>query len=405
MNENMQNILGYKIPISDLPFLKERKGNTQKPKEDSAPTTLKGKEKVSEGPKKSKEPKEVPKTVKKLLADAQWIRAEQEAKAKKVAEKKKTAELKAAEKPAKKSKAFQERPQSGRESERESVRKKPRIEVARSYLKSIGSAVKGIPIRAEPLAVTASECLPQSTEKKAVLQHPPLGEVPVLRDEDMPSTEPVVGMTASECLPQSTEKEAVPQHPSLGEVPILRDEDILSTEPVGQDVTLPSMVGEGVAQTVLSETDSILPELLNAREKAEIEPLRISHPRGDAEVGGDTGSIQVEAESSVAGPSIRPIVCPMAERAEPSSSRPFVELGTEEDGPGKGPTRDSVGFFRPAREYEFDEASLEKRLAGPIMDAVRALTPADYLGQSTVGCILTEDMIASLVRLQTMVSL
>jgi hypothetical protein len=389
MNENMQNILGYKIPISDLPFLKERKGNTQKPKEDSAPTTLKGKEKVSEGPKKSKEPKEVPKTVKKLLVDAQWIRAE----------KKKTAE-----KPAEKSKAFQERPQSGRESERESVRKKPRIEVARSYLKSIGSAVKGIPIRAEPLAVTASECLPQSTEKKAVLQHPPLGEVPVLRDEDMPSTEPVVGMTASECLPQSTEKEAVPQHPSLGEVPILRDEDILSTEPVGQDVTLPSMVGEGVAQTVLSETDSILPELLNAREKAEIEPLRISHPRGDAEVGGDTGSIQVEAESSVAGPSIRPIVCPMAERAEPSSSRPFVELGTEEDRPGKGPTRDSVGFFRPAREYEFDEASLEKRLAGPIMDAVRALTPADYLGQSTIGCILTEDMIASLVRLQTMVS-
>jgi hypothetical protein len=94
----------------------------------------------------------------------------------------------------------------------------------------------------------------------------------------------------------------------------------------------------------------------------------------------------------------------MAERAEPSSSTPFVELGTGEDGPTREPSRDSVGFFRPAREYKFDEASLEERLAGPIMDAVRALTPADYLGLSTVGCIPTEDMIASLVRLQTMVN-
>jgi hypothetical protein len=109
-NENMRNILGYKIPISDLPFLKDRKGKAQKPREDPTPTTLKGKEKVSDGSKKSKEPKEVPKTVKKLLADAQRIGAEQEAKAKKAVEKKKAAELKAAEKSAEKSKAFQERP-------------------------------------------------------------------------------------------------------------------------------------------------------------------------------------------------------------------------------------------------------------------------------------------------------
>lgn len=128
-----------------------------------------------------------PKTMKKLIADAQRIEAEQEAKAKKVAEKKKTTELKAAEKPAEKSKACQERPQLGKEP----VRKKLRIEAARSYLKSIGLEVKGIPIHAEPLAMTASECLPQSTEKEAVPQHPPLGEEPVLHDEDILSTEPV----------------------------------------------------------------------------------------------------------------------------------------------------------------------------------------------------------------------
>jgi hypothetical protein len=82
-NKNMRNILGYEIPISNLPFLKERKGKAQKSREDPTPTTLKGKEKVSDGPKKSKEPKKVPKTVKKLLADAQRIGPEQEAKAKK----------------------------------------------------------------------------------------------------------------------------------------------------------------------------------------------------------------------------------------------------------------------------------------------------------------------------------
>jgi hypothetical protein len=138
--------------------------------------------------------------------------------------------LKAAEKPAEKSKAFQERPQSDKEAEWEPVRKRPRIEAARSYLKSIGSAVKGIPLRAEPLAMTASECLPQSTEKEAVPQYPYLGEVPVLCDEDIPSSEPVVAMTASECLPQSTEEEVVPQHSTLGEVPVLHNEDVLSTD-------------------------------------------------------------------------------------------------------------------------------------------------------------------------------
>jgi hypothetical protein len=42
-NENMRNILGYEIPISDLPFLKERKGKAQKPREDPTPTILKDK--------------------------------------------------------------------------------------------------------------------------------------------------------------------------------------------------------------------------------------------------------------------------------------------------------------------------------------------------------------------------
>jgi hypothetical protein len=75
----MRNILGYDIPISDLPFLKVRKGKSQKPKEDPVPATRKGKENVPEGPKKSKEHEKAPKTVKKLLADAQRIGAEQEA--------------------------------------------------------------------------------------------------------------------------------------------------------------------------------------------------------------------------------------------------------------------------------------------------------------------------------------
>jgi hypothetical protein len=66
-NENMRNILGYYIPISDLPFLKVRKGKSQKPKEDPMPATRKGKEKVPEGPKKSKEHEEAPKLSKNFL--------------------------------------------------------------------------------------------------------------------------------------------------------------------------------------------------------------------------------------------------------------------------------------------------------------------------------------------------
>lgn len=69
-NENIRNIFGYNIPVFDLPFLKVRKNKSQKPRENLEPATRKGKEKVLEGPKKRKEPKEAPKTMKKLLADA-----------------------------------------------------------------------------------------------------------------------------------------------------------------------------------------------------------------------------------------------------------------------------------------------------------------------------------------------
>lgn len=83
---------------------------------------------------------------------------------------------------------------------------------------------------------------------------------------------------------------------------------------------------------------------------------------------------------------------------------PVVGLGTDQVWPTAMSTYDSIGFFRPAWKCEYDEASLEERLAGLIMDAIRALTPADYFRQSTTGCIPTEDMIVALVRLQTMVS-
>jgi hypothetical protein len=92
----------------------------------------------------------------------------------------------------------------------------------------------------------------------------------------------------------------------------------------------------------------------------------------------------------------------VAQEAESSCSRPSVELRIEGTEPTLGSTYDSIGFR--IEQYEYDEALLEERLAGPIMDVVRALTPADYLGRSSAGCIPTEDMIASLVRLQTMVS-
>jgi hypothetical protein len=237
-NENMRNILGYDIPISDLPFLKVRKGKSQKPKEDPVLATRKGKEKVPEGPKKSKEHEKAPKIVKKLLVDAQRIGAEQEAKAKKAAEKKaakkKTAELKAAEKSVGKSKVSQERPQLGKEPKGEPVKKKPRTEAARSYLKSIGSAVKGIPIHAEPLS-----------------------------------------MITFEHLLQNAKEEAATHHPSPGEVPVLCDEDVLSAQPTGQDVTLTSMTGEEVAQTALPESGSALPELLSAQVETKVETLQM----------------------------------------------------------------------------------------------------------------------------------
>jgi hypothetical protein len=187
-NENMRNILGYDIPISDLPLLKVRRGKSQKLKEDPMPATRKGKEKALEGPKKSKEHEKAPSTVKKLLADAQRIGVEQ-AKAKKAAEKK-SVEKKAAEKSAGKSKASQERPQLGKEPEGEPVKKKPRIEAARLYLKSIGSAVKGIPICAEPLPTITFERLVQNAEEEATPHHPLPSEVPVLRDEDVLSAQP-----------------------------------------------------------------------------------------------------------------------------------------------------------------------------------------------------------------------
>jgi hypothetical protein len=140
-----------------------RKGKSQKPKEDPVPATQKGKEKVPKGPKKSKEHEKAPKIVKKLLADTQRIGAEQEAKAKKAAEKKvaekKTVELKAAEKSTGKSKASQERPQLGKEPEGEPVKKKPRIEVARSTSNQLVRRLRAFPSLVDDhLRTLTSEC-------------------------------------------------------------------------------------------------------------------------------------------------------------------------------------------------------------------------------------------------------
>jgi hypothetical protein len=165
------------------------------------------------------------------------------------------------------------------------------------------------------------------------------------------------------------------------------------------------MAGEELAQTALPENGLALPELLIAHVETEVETRQISQPEEAAKVGDDAGSIRAEADNAAVEASNRPSVCPVVEEAEPSCSRPFFELRNDQAGPTKGSTYDSIGFFRPAREYEYDEASLEERLAGTIMGAIRALTPCDYLGQSTTRCIPTEDMIASLVRLQTMVNL
>jgi serine kinase of HPr protein (carbohydrate metabolism regulator) len=42
-NESMWNILGYNIPILDVPYLKVRKNKSQKPNEGSEVATRKGK--------------------------------------------------------------------------------------------------------------------------------------------------------------------------------------------------------------------------------------------------------------------------------------------------------------------------------------------------------------------------
>jgi hypothetical protein len=196
----------------------------------------------------------------------------------------------------------------GKEPAGEPVKKKPRIEAARSYLKSIGSAVKGILIRSEPLL-----------------------------------------MITFEYSLRSAEEEVAPHHPSSGGVPVLRNEDVLSTQLAGQDVTLPSMVGEEVAQTALPESGLALPELLTAQVETEVETRQISQPKVAAEVGDDVGSIPAEANSTVIGASNRPSVCPVVEEAEPSCSRTFFELRTNQAGPTTGFTYDTIGFFRPAQ--------------------------------------------------------
>jgi hypothetical protein len=160
-----------------------------------------------------------------------------------------------------------------------------------------------------------------------------------------------------------------------------------------------------VAQTALPESGSALPELLSAQVETEVETLQMSQQAVAAEVGDDAGSIQAKADSVAVGVSTGPSSCNVVEEAEPSSSRPFVSLRTDQVGPMAVSAYDSIGFYWPTREYEYDEALLEERLARPIMDAIRALTPVNYLGQSTARCIPIEDMITTLVRLQTMVSL
>jgi hypothetical protein len=136
------------------------------------------------------------------------------------------------------------------------------------------------------------------------------------------------------------------------------------------------MAREEVAQTAHPESGSVLPKLLSAQVETEVETLQMSQPEVAAEVSDDAGSIRA-ADSVAVGVSTGPSVCDVVEEAEPSSSRPFVSLRTDQVGPTIVSTHDSIGFFRSAREYEYDEASLEERLAGPIMDAIWALTPVD----------------------------
>jgi len=121
--------------------------------------------------------------------------AEQDKKAREAAEKKATklkavereaARLKATEEDAAKVKFSQKRPQSPKKFEEEPAKKKQRMEVARSYLKSIvtGSAIQGTLIRAEPLLVITLEDLLQATDKEATSRDSETGRVFKLRDED-----------------------------------------------------------------------------------------------------------------------------------------------------------------------------------------------------------------------------
>ncbi len=186
--------------------------------------------------------------MKKLLADAQRIGAEQEARAKKAAEKK-TAErlaekskaveekvvspkaavepvgkLEAAKRKAARLKAADKRPQPPNVSESEPVKKKQKFEAARSYIKSLGSAIPGIPIRAEPLSTIISEDFPRNAEKTTM-------------------------------SPPST---------SEG-IPILHNKDVTDAQAAGQDETLPPVVGDEAVQTTPPETNLDLPELLTTR--------------------------------------------------------------------------------------------------------------------------------------------
>lgn len=121
--------------------------------------------------------------------------AKQDNKAREAAEKKATklkdvkreaARLKAAEGDVAKVKSAQKRPQSPKKSKEELAKKKQRMEVAWSYLKSIvtGSSVRGTPIRTEPLSVITLEGLLQAADKEATPRDSKTGRVFKLHDED-----------------------------------------------------------------------------------------------------------------------------------------------------------------------------------------------------------------------------
>lgn len=99
---------------------------------------------------------------------------------------------------------------------------------------------------------------------------------------------------------------------------------------------------------------------------------------------GTTGQINGPSVSSVPDEAVlsssRPFIGSTANEAGTNNNRPSINLVTGEVGPKIGSMHDSIGIFQPAWEYEYNEASLEECLAGPIMDAIRALILSDYLG-------------------------